>query len=82
MMKFTLATIAVATLLGGTAVKATDLEVIHWWTSPGESRAVNEFAKAFDNDGAGDHWVDNAIALGETARAAVMQRVEIGRAHV
>jgi len=78
MKKFTLATLAVATLLGSTAVKATDLEVIHWWTSPGESRAVNEFAKAFDNDGAGDHWVDNAIALGETARAAVMQRVAGG----
>jgi ABC-type glycerol-3-phosphate transport system substrate-binding protein len=55
--------------------QATDLEVIHWWTSKGESRAVAEFAKAFDNDGQGDHWVDSAIALGQTARATVMQRV-------
>lgn len=54
---------------------ATDLEVIHWWTSKGESRAVAEFAKAFDNDGHGDHWVDSAIALGETARATIMQRI-------
>lgn len=55
--------------------KATDLEVIHWWTSKGESRAVSEFAKAFDNDGQGDHWIDSAIAGGQTARATVMQRV-------
>jgi glucose/mannose transport system substrate-binding protein len=54
---------------------ATDLEVIHWWTSKGESRAVAEFAKAFDNDGQGDHWIDSAIALGETARATIMQRI-------
>lgn len=54
---------------------ATDIEVIHWWTSKGESAAVSQFAKAFDNDGQGDHWVDSAIALGETARATVMQRV-------
>lgn len=54
---------------------ATDLEVIHWWTSKGESAAVSQFAKALDNDGQGDHWVDSAIALGETARSTVMQRV-------
>ena len=54
---------------------ATDLEVIHWWTSKGESAAVSQFAKAFDNDGQGDHWIDSAIALGQTARATIMQRV-------
>lgn len=74
MMKLTVATLAVATLLGSTAAMATDLEVIHWWTSPGESRAVAEFAKALDGDGQ-DHWVDGAIADGATARAAIMQRV-------
>ncbi len=57
------------------AAQATDVEVIHWWTSKGESAAVSQFAKAFDNDGQGDHWVDSAIALGETARSTVMQRV-------
>jgi len=55
--------------------RAADLEVIHWWTSKGESAAVSQFAKAFDNDGHGDKWVDSAIALGETARSTVMQRV-------
>ena len=57
------------------AAAAADLEVIHWWTSKGESAAVSEFAKALDNDGQGDKWVDSAIALGETARSTVMQRV-------
>ena len=28
------------------AAAAADLEVIHWWTSKGESAAVSEFAKA------------------------------------
>lgn len=53
---------------------AADLEVIHWWTSKGESAAVSQFAKAFDADGQ-DHWIDSAIALGQTARATIMQRV-------
>ncbi|HEY4198921.1 MAG TPA: ABC transporter substrate-binding protein [Devosiaceae bacterium] len=75
MKKFAVVAGLASALMLTTSAFATDLEVIHWWTSPGESRAVGEFAKAFDNDGAGDHWVDNAIALGETARAAIMQRV-------
>ncbi len=66
---------ACALMLGGVAARAADLEVIHWWTSKGESAAVAEFAKAFDNDGQGDHWVDSAIALGQTARATIMQRI-------
>ncbi len=61
-------------LLAPSLAAAADLEVIHWWTSKGESRAVAEFAKAFDNDGQ-DHWIDSAIALGQTARATIMQRI-------
>jgi glucose/mannose transport system substrate-binding protein len=75
MKKLSVVALAAAASIMSTSVFAAELEVIHWWTSPGESRAVNEFAKAFDNDGQGDHWKDNAIALGETARAAIMQRV-------
>ena len=62
MRKLSAATMLVAALLGSTAARATDLEVSHWWTSPGESAAVSQFAKAFDNDGKGDKWVDDAIA--------------------
>ena len=75
MKKFSVAALAVAALLGSTAARATDLEVIHWRTSPGESKAVSQFAKAFDGDGAGDKWVDDAIADGNTARSTDMQRI-------
>jgi glucose/mannose transport system substrate-binding protein len=61
-----------AAFLGSTSVRAADVEVIHWWTSGGEQAAVSVFANEFD--ATGDKWVDNAIALGETARAAIMQR--------
>jgi len=69
------ASIVAVALAAPSIASATDLEVIHWWTSKGESAAVSQFAKAFDNDGQGDHWVDSAIALGQTARATIMQRV-------
>jgi len=64
--------IAAAALLGSTAARAADVEVIHWWTSGGEQAAVSVFANEFDKTG--DKWVDNAVALGETARATIMQR--------
>jgi glucose/mannose transport system substrate-binding protein len=74
MKKLSVATLLVAALLGSTSAKAYDLNVVHWWTSGGESAAVSVFAKEFDADGQ-DHWVDGAIADGATARAAIMQRV-------
>lgn len=74
-MKLTTMLLASAALGFAGAAHATDLEVIHWWTSKGESRAVAEFAKAFDNDGQGDHWIDSAIAGGDVARQTIMQRV-------
>lgn len=61
-----------AAVLGSTSVYAADVEVVHWWTSGGEQAAVSVFANEFD--ATGDKWVDGAIALGETARATVMQR--------
>lgn len=73
-MKFAMSAVALtaAALLGSTSVYATDLEVVHWWTSGGEQAAVSVFANEFD--ATGDKWVDGAIALGETARATIMQR--------
>jgi glucose/mannose transport system substrate-binding protein len=41
-------------------------EVIHWWTSAGESASVKVFADQFGK--AGGTWVDNAIAGGANAR--------------
>ncbi len=48
-------------------------EVMHWWTSGGESAAVKVFADSFDK--AGGQWIDSAVAGGEAARAAEMSRV-------
>ncbi len=75
-LKILIGTSALAGMVLSTSIaSATDLEVIHWWTSKGESAAVSKFAEAFDNDGEGDHWIDSAIALGQTARSTIMQRV-------
>ncbi|MEN9539192.1 MAG: hypothetical protein RLZZ126_1427 [Pseudomonadota bacterium] len=51
-------------------------EVIHWWTSGGESAAIKQFADAYNK--AGGQWVDNAIAGGEAARAAALNRIAGG----
>lgn len=73
-MKFNLSAVALmaAALLGSTSVHAADVEVVHWWTSGGEQAAVSVFATELD--ATGDKWIDGAIALGETARATIMQR--------
>jgi len=48
-------------------------EVLHWWTSGGESAAVRVFADAFTE--AGGTWVDTAIAGGTNARTAGINRI-------
>lgn len=68
------ALLAGSPLLAATAAGATDLEVMHWWTSGGEAAAVAEFAKAFD--ATGHKWVDGAIAgSGGTARPIIVSRI-------
>jgi glucose/mannose transport system substrate-binding protein len=53
-----------------TAPKA---EVIHWWTSGGESAAVKQVAQAYR--AAGGIWVDTAIAGGDQARSVTINRI-------
>jgi len=69
-----------ATLVAGLAltspVLAQKAEVIHWWTSGGESAAVKQLADAYNK--AGGQWVDNAIAGGDNARAAALNRIAGG----
>jgi glucose/mannose transport system substrate-binding protein len=65
-----------AALLAAPAAFAQKAEVIHWWTSGGESAAVKELANAFQK--AGGTWVDAAVAGGENARAAAINRVAGG----
>jgi glucose/mannose transport system substrate-binding protein len=48
-------------------------EVIHWWTSGGESAAVKQVAQAYR--AAGGVWVDTAIAGGDQSRAVTINRI-------
>ena len=59
--------------LGSAHAAGPKAEVIHWWTSGGESAAVKTLADAYT--GAGGVWVDTAIALGEQARAVAVNRI-------
>lgn len=59
----------------GTA-HAQKAEVIHWWTSGGESAAVRELANAYQK--AGGTWVDAAVAGGGNARATAINRIAGG----
>jgi glucose/mannose transport system substrate-binding protein len=66
---------AAAVALGAMPAGAQEMkaEVIHWWTSGGESAAVKVFADKFKE--AGGTWVDSAIAGGEQARTAGINRI-------
>jgi len=55
------------------AVPPLKAEVIHWWTSGGESAAAKALADAYG--AAGGQWVDTAVALGEQARSVAINRI-------
>ena len=55
------------------APAAPKAEVIHWWTSGGESAAVKQVAQAYRN--AGGIWIDTAIAGGDQSRAVTINRI-------
>lgn len=76
MRRFRLVLVALlaATAFGVRAAEpAPRAEVIHWWTSGGESAAVKSLADAYRS--AGGVWVDMAVALGEQARAVAINRL-------
>ncbi|PSL17471.1 ABC transporter substrate-binding protein [Shimia abyssi] len=68
--------LSVTAIVAASSASATELEVMHWWTSGGEAAAVKEFADAFN--GTGNTWVDAAIAGGEAARAVMVSRLTGG----
>ena len=59
--------------VGAAHAQANRAEVIHWWTSGGESAAIQEIANGYK--AAGGTWVDSAIAGGEAARSAAINRI-------
>jgi glucose/mannose transport system substrate-binding protein len=66
-------TLAAALVWSTGAFAQQKAEVLHWWTSAGESAAVKVFADQFTK--AGGTWVDNAIAGGANARTAGINRM-------
>lgn len=75
-MKLVSKLLAASAIVAASSASATELEVMHWWTSGGEAAAVGQFAKAFD--ATGHKWVDAAIAGGESARAVMVSRLTGG----
>ena len=77
MKHFLKAALAGVVIFAGTgaalAQEGPKAEVIHWWTSGGESAAVKTFAESYSK--AGGVWVDAAIAGGDNARAAAVNRM-------
>jgi glucose/mannose transport system substrate-binding protein len=71
---------ACAMALGAASAQAAgpSAEVIHWWTSGGESAAVKQLANAYR--AAGGTWIDTAIAGGDQARAVTLNRMVGGKA--
>ena len=65
-----------AALMAAATAHAQKAEVIHWWTSGGESAAVKELADAYTK--AGGTWVDAAVAGADNARAAAINRIAGG----
>ncbi len=66
-------TLAVALVSSSGVLAQQKAEVLHWWTSAGESASVRVFADQFTK--AGGTWVDNAIAGGANARTAGINRM-------
>lgn len=65
-------TLAIA-MISSSGALAQKAEVLHWWTSAGESASVKVFADQYTKSGG--TWVDNAIAGGPNARAAGINRI-------
>lgn len=51
-------------------------EVIHFWTSGGESKAIRVIVEAFEKRGG--KWIDTAVAGGDAARSMTLSRIQGG----
>src|ERR1700745_3733388 len=52
---------------------AQDAQVMHWWTSGGESKAVAVFAKEYEKRGG--KWIDGASVGPQAEHAAVLNAI-------
>lgn len=76
MLKKQMATLICLSLFmpfGTIAAEPVEAEVIHWWTSPGESAALMKLTSAFED--VGGIWIDSAIAGSNSARSTTINRI-------
>jgi len=66
----------VMALLPVVAQAGPQVDVVHWWTSPGETAAMHALADAYR--AAGGQWRDLAVVASEQARAVVLARIRAG----
>src|ERR1700761_5845021 len=69
-------TAGLAVALGAGHAHAQNADVMHWWTSGGESRAVAVFAKEYDAQGG--TWLDDASVGPQAEHAAALNRIAGG----
>jgi glucose/mannose transport system substrate-binding protein len=72
------AAICMPAMMAGTAQAGGTVEVLHWWTSGGEAKAVGELKKMFEAQGG--KWIDSPVAGGggDAAMTALRARVVAG----
>ncbi len=78
-LKFGTKSAALCALMATTGMaQATDVEVLHWWTSGGEAAALNVLKDMLQGEGIG--WVDMPVAGGggEAAMTTLRARVTAG----
>lgn len=71
-----LACVLAASLLAAAAQAGPQADVVHWWTSPGETAAMQALAEAYR--AAGGQWRDLALVASEQARGVVQLRIRAG----
>lgn len=72
MFKKSLMAIAMSGALAATSVQAGEVEVLHWWTSGGEARAISVLKDMVED--AGHTWKDFAVAGGGGENAYTVLR--------
>jgi glucose/mannose transport system substrate-binding protein len=63
-------------LFAAAAQAGPQVDVVHWWTSPGETAAMHALADAYR--AAGGQWRDVAVVASAQARAVVLARMDAG----
>ncbi len=70
-----LAPALLAAAIGG-ARAAAPADIVHWWTAPGETAAMQALAEAYR--AAGGQWRDLAVVTAEQARGVLQARIKAG----